>query len=155
MGIDLSRLKPGDRADVLKHFGQPDKGETSAAPPVKRSKYRNTVTECAGQVFDSAKEAQRYVELALKQSVGEIKGLKRQVPFAFEVNGEKVFDWIADFTYYETWERPIGDETAHALLRVIEDVKGGTKKKAGTRTPVYLLKKKLIEAQYRCVIREV
>lgn len=45
-----------------------------AKPP----KYRNRKTECDGFVFDSAKEAHRWMELRLLERAGEIDRLERQ-----------------------------------------------------------------------------
>jgi hypothetical protein len=99
------------------------------------SKYRNVRTEIDGIVFDSKREATRYQDLKLLERVGLIGNLQRQVRIPLEVNGEKVCDYIVDFKYHEN-ERV-----------VLEDCKG-------MRTPVYLLKKKLVRACLGMEIRE-
>jgi hypothetical protein len=93
------------------------------------NKYRNVKTEVDGIVFDSKKEARRYGELTTLQAAGEISRLMLQPKFDIIVNGVKVTYYKADFAYFNKDER------------VIEDVKG-------VKTPVYRLKKKLVEALY-------
>jgi hypothetical protein len=96
----------------------------------RRHKYRAQRTECAnGHSHPSKAEARRCGELHLLQRLGEIRMLEREVPFPFRVDGKTIFTYRADFAYFE------GD------CRVVEDVKG-------VLTPIYKLKKKLIEAQY-------
>lgn len=88
-----------------------------------------------GIEFDSTKEARRYQDLELMQQAGQIFELRRQVPFPIAINGMTVCVWLADFVY-----RQAGQD-------VIEDVKGW-------KTDVYLLKKKLVQAQYGIKILE-
>ena len=97
------------------------------------SKYGNKKVEVDGIVFDSKREARRYLELALLEKAGKIRDLKRQVEFeliptqyeTFERYGkrgqrlkdgqrvvEKKCFYVADFAYWD------GDQ------RVVEDVKG-------------------------------
>jgi hypothetical protein len=71
------------------------------------------------------------------ESRGELRGLEQQPRFEFTEEGRTVFIYTADFAWF------IGD------CRVIEDTK--TK---GTATPVYRLKKRLIEARFGVVITE-
>lgn len=90
-----------------------------------------------GMRFDSAKEAQRWCELRLLERAGQIKGLRRQVPFVLipkSIHG-KAIKYIADFVYIED-----GQE-------IIEDTKG-------MQTAVYKLKKRLMAEQGR-EIREM
>jgi hypothetical protein len=103
-----------------------------------RSKYRAIPTRVDGVRFASKAEASRFVELKLLEKAGKIQDLELQPSFQIEVNGHRVCVYKADFAYRDgaTWER------------VIEDVKG-------MRTPVYRLKKKLVEAQYGVTITEV
>jgi hypothetical protein len=111
---------------------------------VRRSKYAAVPTTIDNIRFSSKKEAARYLELKMLQKAGEIKGLELQPKFPLYVAKNrhsehvKVCDYIADFRYREG---PNG-------LLVIEDVKG-------MKTPVYRLKKKMVEAQYGIEIREV
>lgn len=109
----------------------------SGSRNVPRSKYRNIRTEIDGIRFDSRAEAVRYQELKLLEKAGKIRQLELQPKFVCYVNGEKVCTYRADFAYFTD------------LGRVVEDVKG-------VRTPVYKLKKKLVEALYPGVkIKEI
>ena len=91
------------------------------------SKYRAIKTELDGHLFDSKAESQRYAELRILEKIGEIQNLELQPVFPIVINGVKICKYIGDFAYFEKGKR------------VIEDVKG-------MRTPVYRLKKKLVEA---------
>ncbi len=96
-------------------------------------KYNAVKTVCgAGHSHPSKAEAKRCDELHLLQKQGQISHLEREVKFPFRVDDKVVFTYRADFAYFADQKR------------VIEDVKGFC-------TPVYKLKKKLIEAQYRGV----
>lgn len=99
------------------------------------SKYHAIKTEVDGFVFDSKAEARRYSELKLLEKVGEIKDLQLQPPFPVFVNGKLICHYIADFSYHEKGKY------------IVEDVKG-------VKTPVYRLKKKLVEALYNITITE-
>lgn len=100
------------------------------------SKYGAKRTEVDGIVFASMAEARRYGELKLLERAGKIKDLELQPVYALIVNGVRVGNYIGDFRYVE-------GETV-----VLEDVKG-------VKTPVYQLKKKLVEAIYKFKITEV
>lgn len=89
-----------------------------------------------GIVFDSKKEMHRYAELLLLVRSGDVIDMHRQVPFRLEVNGVDCGSWRADFVYQDREGR-----------LVVEDVKGH-------RTPLYKLKKKLVEAIYDVKIIE-
>jgi hypothetical protein len=95
-----------------------------------RAKYGNKKTVVDGVEFDSEREATRYRDLVLMQKAGEIKMLRRQVNFPVYVLGKHICDWYADFTY------KLRDDT-----KVVEDCKG-------VKTPVFQLKRKLVEAIY-------
>lgn len=106
-------------------------------------KYGNKPTVIDGVRFDSAKEARRYRELLIAQRAGEITGLECQPSFALtteDVHGRsvKICTYKGDFRY-----RKDG-------LVVVEDVKS-----AATRTPVYRLKKKLMNALLGIEIVEI
>lgn len=102
-----------------------------------RSKYRAVKTEVDGITFDSKREAARYMELVLLERAGEISRLELQPKYDCVVNGHKICTYKADFRYF------------NANGSVVEDVKG-------MKTPVYRLKKKLVEALYPGVkIQEV
>jgi hypothetical protein len=102
---------------------------------ISRSKYGAKKTVVDGITFDSQAEATRYGVLKVIQASGLITGLRLQVPYQITVNGKKVCRYVADFVYIEN-----GKE-------VVEDVKG-------MKTPVYNLKKKLMEAVLGVVIFE-
>jgi hypothetical protein len=107
----------------------------------KRSKYGNKKTEYGGFLFDSKKEANYARELDLLKSAkgyhDKVHSWERQIPFEIRVNDIKICKYIADFrvNYEDGREEYI-------------DVKG-------VRTDVYKIKKKLVEAQYGIVIKEV
>ena len=104
------------------------------------SKYGNIRTEVDGIKFASKREAVRYSQLKLLERAGEIEGLRRQVPYQIEVNGQKVCKYVADAVYYA----PAGP-----LARlVVEDCKG-------VRTAIYRLKAKLLKAAHGIEIQEV
>ena len=103
------------------------------------NKYRAIKTTVDGITFDSKAEARRYRELRTLEKAGAIRGLELQPEFPITArNGERVATYRADFAYLEEGQR------------VIEDVKSSP-----TRTPVYRLKKKLVEAEHGVVITEV
>jgi hypothetical protein len=109
-----------------------------AAPAAKRApRVKNAQpTEVDGHLFPSKHEAERYQELRYRERAGEIGELRLQFRFPLEVNGVLICHWVADFTYTEGGQL------------VVEDAKG-------MRTEVYRLKRKMFEAQYQLVIREV
>ena len=108
------------------------------------SKYGNVKTEIDGIVFDSIKEAFRWKELTLLQRAGMISNLERQVRFTLtptmkDENGkviERPSFYVADFVYTETGKT------------VVEDTKG-------MKTPVYILKRKMMLSIYGIRIKEV
>ena len=89
------------------------------------SKYRAVRT---GK-YDSKKEARVAGELAILARVGEILDLREQVPFELVKgrNGVRGIKYVADFTWQD----------ADSGVVHVADVKG-------FRTPVYLLKKKMM-----------
>lgn len=95
------------------------------------NKYHARKTTVDGITFDSAREANRYIELKTLQKAGFISDLKLQQKFLIvpkEGNNRRARFYVADFTYTEN-----GKE-------VIEDVKSAITKK----NPVYSLKKALM-----------
>lgn len=77
------------------------------------------------------------------QKAGNIRELRRQVPFPIYIKGIKICDWLADFVYDVRWGPPASPD----WRREIEDTKG-------MRTDVYKIKKKLVEAEYGFRIKE-
>lgn len=105
---------------------------------MKQSKYRAKPTQVDGIQFASKREARRYGELKMLARAGQIACLELQPSYVLTVGGVKVGVYRADFRYR--------DVRSGAL--VVEDSKG-------FRTPVYRLKKKIVEALYGIEISEV
>lgn len=93
------------------------------------NKYRAVKTTIDGIKFDSKAEGRRYAELKLLERAGEIRQLELQPRYSIVINGRHICNYHADFRYFT------------AEQSIVEDVKG-------VRTPVYRLKKKLVEAVY-------
>lgn len=102
------------------------------------SKYRNRKVVIDGVTFDSKAEASRFGTLKLRERIGEITDLELQVRFPLVVNGTKVTTYVADFRYREVSTGAV----------IVEDVKG-------VRTPVYKLKKKLMQAVHGIEVVEI
>jgi hypothetical protein len=103
-----------------------------------RSKYGAKAVVIDGIRFASRKEGRRYAELKLLAKAGEISNLQLQPEYVFEAHGVVVFRYFGDFQYYDN----------RLKRRVVEDVKG-------IKTPVYRLKKKIIEATHDIEIMEI
>lgn len=97
----------------------------------RSNKYGAKRTSVDGIIFHSKKEAMRYVALKQLVKAGKIQDLELQPRVPIYVNGKKICDYIGDFRY-----------TDHRGEKILEDVKS-----EATKTPVYRLKKKLLEAQ--------
>ena len=112
-----------------------------------QNKYRAKRTTLDGITFASKREAERYAELRLLEKAGEITGLELQPRFplmaksiaAHDFNWVQVGTYVADFRYRHTG----------SLVVEVEDVKS-----PATRTPLYKLKKKLVEVLYGITVRE-
>lgn len=118
-----------------------------------KNKYHATKTAVDGIVFDSKKEARRYVELTALERAGEISDLRLQVKYELvpeqrepETIGprggkrpgkrlEAARYYVADFVYTKSGET------------VVEDCKG-------VRTDVYKLKRALMLWKYGIKIHE-
>ena len=110
------------------------------------TKYRAIRTMVDGIYFDSKREANRYSELKMMEKAGIINSLKFQPEFKCMVNGKKVCTYKADFEYLMVDEEGPQGQIGYYI---VEDVKG-------FKTPVYRLKKKLVEACYPgTVIKEI
>lgn len=114
-------------------------GAQVEAAAEKRSKFGNKKKEVNGVVFDSTKEARRYVDLLNWQQSGQIRELRHQHEFPITVNEVAICSYVADFTYLKD-----GDF-------IVED----TKSKITRKLPVYRLKLKLMLAVYGITIQEV
>lgn len=109
--------------------------------PQKRSKYNNKKTEYAGRLYDSKKEAEyakhlEYLKHA-KKLEERVTKIEYQVPYKIYGGKTVCSTYFADFVVH------YGDGRIE-----IVDVKG-------MKTPVYRLKKKLVEACYGLKIKEV
>lgn len=104
----------------------PEKYKKDKEVQKKLAKYRSKYVEIDGYKFASKKEAKRYVELTLLQRKGDVVFFIRQP--MLDLGAGVVYK--ADFLIF--WK------DGHYS---IEDVKGFP-------TPVFKLKKKLIEANY-------
>ena len=100
------------------------------------NKYNNIKTVVDGIKFDSKREAYYYLYYKRLQENKIISDLKLQTPIKFDIDGKHIFTYKADFEYE--------DEYGHHYI----DVKG-------VETPVFRLKKKLIEAKYKIIIEIV
>ena len=117
------------------------------------NKYKAVKTTIDGITFDSKKEAKRYTELRLLEKAGHITHLELQPEYQITINGAKICKYKADFRYFTVrqenreqytnskgeWQTPTitGDKEG----QIVEDVKG-------YKTPIYRLKKRLVEACY-------
>jgi hypothetical protein len=111
----------------------------------KGNKYGAKKVHAYGIKFDSTKEFTRYNQLRLLKKSGAVKDFEHQVPFIYEHEGKKMFKYIAD--YVVTY--PDG-------RKEVEDVKAFDKKtQKFLTTPLFKLKKKLIEAKFKIEIKLV
>lgn len=110
-----------------------------------RRKYNNKKVMLGDMTFDSKKEANRWVELAIMQKNGEISALDTQVVFELipaqrdpvtKKVLERAVHYVADFVYYKDGQK------------VVEDTKG-------FRTPDYIIKRKLLLYIHGIRIQEV
>lgn len=102
----------------------------------KKSKYNNQKLEIDGHLFDSKKEARRYIELRIMLTAGIIQNLLLQVPYELNEGGSHSLKYISDFEYDK--------EGRH----IVEDAKG-------YKTKIYLKKKRLMEKVHGIKIVEI
>ena len=110
----------------------PDQGTTARpgyAGFATKHKYKAKPVTIDGIRFASQAEAKRYGELISLEAAGEISNLELQPKYPIVINGAKICTYIADFRYFTN------------TSTIIEDVKGMI-------TPVYRIKKKLVESLY-------
>ena len=121
---------------------------------VRAGKFNARKTIADGILFDSRKEAKRYLTLRKMEQAGEISDLRTQVvyhlippqrepdrigPKGGKIKGrliERGVDYIADFVYVKD-----GQE-------IVEDVKG-------RRTPEYVIKRKLMRWVHSIGVTEI
>ncbi len=87
--------------------------------------------------FHSVGESERYKELKYQKYAGLITDFQMQVPLTCKIGDKKICVYICDFVI-----------TLNNGNVIYEDYKG-------FRTPIYILKKKLVEALYNIEIIEV
>jgi len=123
--------------------------EMQQEPP--KSKYRNKAEYVEGIRFASGAEAKQWVNLRLLERSGEIKDLKRQVPFellcpCYDATIDQITRcpvverYMADFTFRDAQGR------FH-----VQDVKS----EATRKTQMYLLKKRWLYLQSGIEIEEI
>lgn len=118
-----------------------------AKPQAKRSKYGNVKTTTAdGIKHDSKKESLRWVLLRQRERDGEIRNLRRQVTYRFEINGHRICKYVPDFVY-----EVFGEELPGLWTTVVEDVKSPITRK----NRAYRIKVKLMAAIHGIQVREV
>jgi hypothetical protein len=98
-----------------------------------RQKFKAKPVYHDGMRFASIKEGKRYLELKALQVAGEVKFFQRQTPWHLPGGVKYVLDFQVRWTN--------GQDT-------YEDTKG-------FKTPMYLTKKKMVEAIYPIKITEV
>lgn len=102
----------------------------------RANKHGNTKVEVDGIIFDSKREAARYLHLSMLQRAGVISGLKHQVSFVLQpavvLDGRRKPEmrYIADFVYCQDG------------MEVIEDSKSPHLRKH----PIYRNKKHLMKS---------
>lgn len=100
----------------------------------RRSKFNAQRTIVDGVSFHSKRESEAWLYLKIRERAGEIRDLKRQVPFklaAFSKTGapEYVTTYIADFQYFDVRQNRV----------VVSDAKGCV-------TAMFRLKAKMLKA---------
>jgi len=171
MGIDINSLPPWAQKQIADKVARQmrEKAENRASNGGEgKSKYNNTPAERSGESanirFASQKEARRYDELMLMLKAGKIRDLKLQQDFTLQEayttpQGERIraIRYKADFVYEKRIIRQYQKdggysfEEAEEWEKVVEDTKGGK----ATQTPIYKMKKKMMQEKYGITIREV
>tara|TARA_R110000868_G_scaffold277366_7_gene537163 strand:- start:2639 stop:3088 length:450 start_codon:yes stop_codon:yes gene_type:complete len=118
---------------------------TSEGKKKPYNKYRNIRVQDGERKFDSKKELAYAQQLDLLMASGEVDWYERQLSFPIKINDKKITSYILDFQV----------SYSNGNMEYI-DVKGFDKKKNKfITTPVFKLKKKLVEAVYGIVIKMV
>lgn len=102
----------------------------------RRNKFNAIRTIVGEHSFHSKREAEAWKYLKIRETAGEIRDLKRQVPFklaAFGKNGEAIYvcTYLADFQYFDVKRAAV----------VTADSKG-------VRTALFNLKAKMMKANH-------
>lgn len=135
------RLTEEEYNNLIRRTGSPCMGSGPMGPalPPKPSKYHAIMEECQGIKFQSKKEARYFRELQARVYAGEVLYFLRQVPFdlAGLTSRGMPIKYRVDFM----------EIMKDGSIRYI-DVKG-------FRSPVYKLKRRMVEASYPVKIVEV
>lgn len=144
---EYEKLQARIKAGIQRKSRAPVKSEAQATASKsggRRNKYGAIRTDYDGHTFDSKAEARRYAQLRYMEAAGQISELQMQVRVALlpaqNVDGhkEKAVDYICDFVYVRDGER------------IFEDTKS-----SATKTPAFVLKRKMCLFFHGIVIREV
>lgn len=90
------------------------------------TKYRNTKAVVGGVAFDSKREAARWQELKMLERAGQIRDLRRQVPFelvpgvkfAGAARARPALRYFADFVYVERGQQVVEDVKSPATANL-------------------------------------
>lgn len=112
------------------------------------SKYSNRKIEIDGIMFDSKKEAKVYGELQILVKAGEIKGFDRQVSFELIPAQYDLVDWK---------NKCVEKAVTYKADFVVEhnDGEKSVIDAKGMRTPIYIIKRKLMRSVHKLNIKEV
>lgn len=99
---------------------------------MRRNKFNAKKVVYDGFTFDSIKESRRYLVLRQMQHSGVISDLQIHPRIPLMCNGVSIGTYIGDFCYKDVNGKVI-----------LEDVKS-----KATKTPVYNLKKKILQTMY-------
>jgi hypothetical protein len=125
---------------IAEHNGMTE-ADVLALTKSTRAKYGNRKTTVGDRVFDSAREARRYLELAMLQGIGEIADLECQPWYDLHVaGGAKAARFTLDFRYRIVKTGEV----------VVEDVKS-----KATRTTAYMMRKRWLLAEHGIAVREI
>lgn len=108
----------------------------------RRGKYNANGQRIDGHWFASQSEAKRYEQLKKLVELNKIDNLELQPAYPITHAGRPITTYKADFRYITL------NELGRSESLVVEDVKGMI-------TDVYVIKKKLVEAQYQLKINEI
>lgn len=134
MNISINDIKNSKCAHLNQHL-------INEKEHFKKSKYNNQKLEIDGHLFDSKREARRYIQLRIMLTCKAIENLLLQVPYELNEDGIYSLKYIADFVYTDCKTRKT----------IVEDVKSSFTAKM----PIYKKKKKLMKKIWDIDIKEV
>lgn len=124
-----------------------------------KSKYGNKKIEYFGEVFDSKKELNRYLELKLLERGGAISDLKRQVAFELIPNQYKTVEKVLKNGKIKQEQKLVERKCEYIADFVYKNDKGETvvedTKSEATKTKEYVIKRKLMLYKYGIEIQEL